>query len=137
MSLYFRAQALFICLAALVGGGLWVKQAIHDSHTLPVEAVVSTIDRMCIWKDDHSGTSERRTCTHDDVEGGYKKTDKGTEYVEGDAVIHFTYLAPQDMVERPGELKLTGKDPRFYSLAAGDALPIRVAKDDPAAFEVR
>jgi len=136
MSLYWRAQILVMCLSALIGGGLWIKKTVHDSHTLPVQAVVSTIDRTCEWKDNQTGAVETRSCTHDQIEGGYKRTAKTIEYVEGDAVIHFTYLAPQDMVERPGELKLTGKDPRFYSLTAGDPLPIRIDKDDAALYEI-
>ena len=137
MSLYWRAQILFICLSTLVGGGLWVKRALHESHSLPIDAVVSRIDRMCEWQDEGTGEVRRMARNRGDVTGRYKQTDKGTEYVEGDAVIHFTYLAPQDMVERPGELAVTGKDPRFYALKAGDPLPIRVAKDDPSVFEVQ
>ena len=136
MSLYFRAQILFICLAALVGGGLWVKKAVHDSHSVPVTAAVSMIDRTCEWQDENTREVRRLPCTHDEVEGGYKKTDQGVHYLVGDAVIHFAYAAPQDGIERPGEFKVTGNDPRFYSLKAGDPLPIRVSKDDPALFEV-
>lgn len=135
MSLYFRAQILFVCLSALVGGFLWVKKAVHDSHTTPIQATVSTIDRVCEWQDINTKEVRRLPCTSDEVAGRFKQTDKGPEHLVGEAQIHFVYTAPQDGLEKQGVLKVTGEDPRFYSVKSGDALPIRVSKDDAAAYE--
>lgn len=54
-----------------------------------------------------------------------------TKNVEGKAVVHLSYTAPQTGEAKMGELVFDGADDEFYSLKAGDEIDILVSNADP------
>ena len=57
---------------------------------------------------------------------------KRNKVVDGTAVVHLSYTAPQTGQFLNGELKFDGRDDEFYQLKAGDEIDILVSDADPA-----
>ena len=56
---------------------------------------------------------------------------KRTKQVQGTALVHVSYVAPQDGSVHSATLEFDGRDDEFYELKAGDEVDIRIAKNDP------
>ena len=134
MNLYWKAQIVATMGMAAFGAQRWIKHELHLRDTAPTMATVEKIDRTCLLVDNQSGATAYGSCGQRDffnrqAYAGGKRAD-----LEGKARVSIMYTAPQDGSFHPGELNYTGHDDRFYELKAGDQLPIRVDKADPAHF---
>ena len=115
-------------------------------QSLPAKATVSMVDRKCKiiesttrQVDDPRAAGhkieaqEMRSLTDDcsTVEEWAEVRAKRTRKVQGTAVFHVDYQAPQDGSFHSATLTFTGRDDEFYELGAGDSIDILVAKNDP------
>lgn len=116
------------------------------SPGISAQATVTTIDRTCtIVTTEKSqvpipGSSETREVTSKvgqskgeckSVEEWEEVRKKRNKDVDGVAVVHVEYRAPQDGKLHQGTLEFDGRDDEFYQLRAGDPIEVRVSKDDP------
>lgn len=114
---------------------------------MPAKATVTTIDRTCtIIETTKEEVDDPRYAGHTiqtqksniskgecrSVDEWQEVRKKRTKDVDGTAVVHLDYQAPQDGSYHSASLTFTGRDEEFYKLNAGDTLDILVAKDDPA-----
>jgi hypothetical protein len=113
---------------------------------IPAEATVTLIDRTCtIITSEKSqvpipGSSQTREVTTkiEQSKGECKSVDewetirkKRTKDVDGTAVVHVEYQAPQDGRIHQSTLQFDGRDDEFYDLRAGDHIKIKIAEGDP------
>ena len=112
---------------------------------VPAKATISTIDRTCDiistrteTVEDPSGQKRvvaqeknRRKGECRSVGEWEEVRTKKTEKVQGTAIVHVDYQAPQDGSHHSSSLQFDGLDDEFYDLKAGDQIEIMVAKDDP------
>ena len=105
---------------------------------LPAKATVTMIDRTCgivrTYKHEiDDPRSEGKTVMATDktefTKGECKSLDewqevrkKRTRDIDGEAVVHVDYSAPQDGSAHSGTLTYTGRDDEFYALNAGDTV---------------
>ncbi|MEO7634148.1 MAG: hypothetical protein ABIS38_00700 [Sphingomicrobium sp.] len=114
---------------------------------LPAKATVTLIDRTCAITetidrevDDPRNPGVKvkarelnsKTGECKSVEEWEEVRAKRTKKVDGTAVVHLDYQAPQDGATHSATLTFTGRDDEFYALNAGDTIDILVAKSDPA-----
>ena len=133
---------LSICLAGLAGGALLAGCGVE---TVAAKATVSTIDRTCeIIETTTRQVDDPRTkgAKLDAAEMESKTGDcksvaewdevrtKRTKKVQGTALVHVDYVAP-DGSAHSSTLEFDGRDDEFYELRAGDEIDIRIAKSDP------
>jgi hypothetical protein len=125
----------------------WGTQLAACGQSQPsVAATVLTIDRMCtIITETRSKVSDPRSPSttlnaskFDSSRGECKSVGewddirkKRTKAVEGDAVVHLSYVAPNDGQTHLGSVRFDGRDDEFYDLDAGDTVKIYVSPDDP------
>jgi bisphosphoglycerate-independent phosphoglycerate mutase (AlkP superfamily) len=101
------------------------------------QAAVSYIDRNCkIVQTTYDGNynrvgSETVTEACNTAEDWDKVKTKRTKVADGKAVVHVTYVAPQNGQYQNGELTFDGRDDEFYELKAGDQVAILVSNSDP------
>ena len=115
-------------------------------ETVAGKATVSTIDRTCEIietntrqvddpraKGSKLDAAEMKSTTGDckSVEEWDEVRTKRTKKVQGTALVHVNYVAPQDGLTHSATLEFDGRDDEFYELRAGDEIDIRIAKDDP------
>ena len=115
-------------------------------ETVAGKATVSTIDRNCTIIETTSrevddprkkgaklDAAEQNTTTGEckSVAEWDEVRTKRTKTVEGTALVHVSYVAPQDGTTHSATLEFDGRDDEFYELKAGDELDIRIAKNDP------
>ena len=99
------------------------------------KASVFMIDRTCnfvetTYEGGHrTATGVTDSCNSTDEWTSVRK--KRNKVVSGKAVVHLTYVAPQDGSSNTGELTFDGRDDEFYDLKAGDEIGILVRNDDP------
>jgi hypothetical protein len=98
---------------------------------------VYLIDRTCNFVETTTSPDGRKTargvkdsCISSDEWATIRA--KRDKVVSGKAVVHVSYIAPQDGSSRTAELKFDGRDDAFYDLKAGDQIDILVSNDDPA-----
>jgi len=133
---FSAATALLGAAIALAGCG----------SAIPAEATVTTIDRTCtIISSEKSevpipGSNETRKVTTKveqsqgeckSVEEWDEVREKRTKDIDGTAVVHVEYTAPNDGKVHQSSLTFTGRDDEFYKLRAGDRIPIKISKGDP------
>lgn len=114
---------------------------------LPATATVTMIDRKCEITetidrevDDPRGSGVKikarelnsKTGECKSVEEWEEVRAKRSKKVDGTAVVHLEYQAPQDGSAHSATLTFTGFDDEFYALNAGDSIAILVAQNDPA-----
>ena len=97
---------------------------------------VYLIDRTCNFIETTTSPDGRKTargvkdsCISSD-EWATVRT-KRDKIVSGKAVVHVSYIAPQDGSSRTSKLHFDGRDDAFYDLKAGDQIDILVSKEDP------
>src|SRR5689334_15828501 len=104
-------------------------------------ATVTTIDRSCRivetrFDQDYKETGRR---TYSDscnsIDEWDKVRTKRNKDVDGTAIIHLSYVAPQTGQSQTGELKFDGHDDEFYKLKAGDEIQILVSNADPTRIQ--
>ena len=100
------------------------------------KASVVMIDRMCNFVETSQEDGQRvargvtDSCNSTDEWETVK--DKRNKVVSGTAVVHLTYIAPQDGSQQTSELKFDGRDDEFYELKAGDEIEVLVSNHDPS-----
>jgi hypothetical protein len=115
-------------------------------ETVAAKATVSTIDRTCEIietttreVDDPRTKGAKLDAAEMETKTGECKSvaewdevrTKRTKKVEGTALVHVDYIAPQDGRTHSATLEFDGRDDEFYELRAGDEIDIRIAKTDP------
>ena len=102
----------------------------------PARASISYIDRSCEIIETVEGknlpkssTSYRGSCNI--VDEWEKVRSDRSKVVNGVAVIHLSYNAPQTGEPEMSELRFDGRDDEFYRLRAGDEIDILVSNSDP------
>jgi hypothetical protein len=104
-------------------------------------ATVTTIDRSCkiietAYDGDYKMKGSRTyTDSCNSIDEWDKVRSKRSKNVEGKAVVHLSYMAPQTGQSLTGELKFDGHDDEFYRLKAGDEVQILVSDADPARIQ--
>lgn len=136
MNLYWKAQIVATLGMGAFGAWHWVERRMHLNATLPVSATVERIDRTCLLVDNDTGASGYGSCGQRAFFNKQAFANGHREDLEGTAKVTLFYTAPQDGSFQSGSLKFTGHDDAFYDLKAGDPLPIRVDKADPAIFTI-
>jgi hypothetical protein len=128
-----RGMAAAVVLIA----GVTAYTAIDKGMNYQVaSASVVTIDRICDLTEtsEEDGQTVKRnvsdTCSSVDEWDSVKE--KRNKVVSGRAVVHLSYVAPQDGSQQVAELDYTGRDGEFYELKAGDEIEILVSDDDPS-----
>jgi hypothetical protein len=125
-------------VSLVVIGALGAYSAIDRSmNWKPAKASISYIDRSCginetVYSGDNeveSTSSYRGACNS--VDEWDKVRWKRSKVVDGVAVVHLTYTAPQNGQTETAELRFDGRDDDFYRLRAGDELDILVNNSDP------
>jgi hypothetical protein len=134
MNLYWKAQIVATIAFALYGANTWARHEMHLRDTLPVVATVEKITRTCLLKDTQSDATKYGDCGGREYFNAQAYRDGKREDLEGKAVVSIIYTAPQDGSFQAGRLNFTGHDDSFYRLKAGDRIPIRVDRKDPARF---
>jgi hypothetical protein len=100
-------------------------------------ATVMTIDRNCkIVTTEYDANykpikKDVRTDSCNSIDEWDKVKVKRNKVVDGTAVVHLSYTAPQTGQPETGELKFDGRDDEFYQLKAGDEIKILVSDADP------
>ena len=125
--------------AAMVG--LAVIGAYHSmeraANWQPARAEVSYIDRKCTiirtTYDENYKAQEKQTFTDfcNSIDEWEKVRAKRNKTVDGTAVVHLSYTAPQGGQPETAELTFDGRDDEFYNLKAGDQMDILVSNSDP------
>jgi hypothetical protein len=101
------------------------------------KATVSYIDRKCqIIETEYDENYKRkgsRACTDscNSIDEWDKVREKRNKVVDGSAVVHVSYTAPQNGQSQTAELNFNGRDDEFYRLKAGDEIDILVSNSDP------
>jgi hypothetical protein len=102
------------------------------------KATVMTIDRHCriitTEYDANYKPLDKDVSTHacNSIDEWETVKAKRNKVVDGNAVVHLSYTAPQTGQPETGELKFDGRDDEFYQLKAGDEMDIQVSDADPA-----
>lgn len=102
------------------------------------KAMVMYIDRTCkiihTEYDENYKPTDRQILTKscNSVDEWENVKVKRTKVVDGTAVVHLSYTAPQTGTAETGELKFDGRDDEFYKLKAGDEISILVSDADPS-----
>ena len=134
MNLYWKAQIVATLGMGGFGAWHWVQRQQRLNNTLPVTATVEKIDRTCLLVDNGSGATAYGSCGQRAFFNQQAFRNGKREDLEGKASVTIFYTAPQDGSFQSGSIALTGHDDGFYDLKAGDPMPIRVDKADPAHF---
>jgi hypothetical protein len=127
-SMLHTAAAAAAAACALAGCSANARQA---------RATVMYIDRDCDIVETTYDANYRPTGSHtyrdacNSVDEWDKVRAKRNKLVSGTAVVHVSYTAPQTGQPQTAELKFDGGDDDFYSLKAGDEIPILVSNSDP------
>lgn len=139
-----RVRSSCLLASALLAGAAALSSC--GAPGLPAKATVTTIDRTCeiVEKlqrevDDPRGKGTVLQTEKTSFKQGECKSvaewqevrKKRTKDIQGSAVVHLDYVAPQDGKAHSGTLTFTGRDDEFYALNAGDTVDILVAKNDP------
>jgi hypothetical protein len=105
------------------------------------QATVTFIDRSCeiirtAYDEDYKkiGTSRFKDSCNSIGEWDKVRT-KRNKVVDGKAVVHISYTAPQNGQPQNGELTFDGRDDEFYQLKAGDRIDILVSNADPTRIQ--
>jgi hypothetical protein len=104
----------------------------------PAKAEVSYIDRNCriveTRYDENYKPTDKQTFTDscNSIDEWSKVRSKRNKIVDGTAVVHLSYAAPQNGQPETAELTFDGRDDEFYQLKAGDEVDILVSNSDPA-----
>src|SRR4051812_33603399 len=99
-------------------------------------ATVTTIDRRCRIVETRFDENYKKTGSQiysdscNSIDEWEKVRAKRSKDVDGTAVIHLSYVAPQTGQSQTGELKFDGHDDEFYKLKAGDEIQILVSDAD-------
>ena len=134
MNLYWKAQIVATMGFAIYGGYAWARHEMHLRDTAPAVATVEKISRTCLLKDTQTGQTGYGDCGGRDFFNAQAYAKGKREDIEGKAVVTLMYTAPQDGSFQSGQLNFNGHEDPFYEMKAGDRLPIRVDKRDPAHF---
>jgi len=134
MNLYWKAQIVATLAFAIYGANSWVRHEMYLRDTLPTVANVEKITRTCLLKDTRSDRTKYGDCGGPEFFNAQAYRNGKREDLEGKAVVVIMYTAPQDGSFQAGRLNFTGHDDPFYQLKAGDHIPIRVDRRDPASF---
>jgi hypothetical protein len=134
MNLYWKAQIVASLGLAAYGAHSWLNREIHLRDTQPAVATVEKIARTCLLEDTQTGATMRGDCGGRAFFNAQAYRNGKREDINGDAVVSIMYTAPQDGSFQSGRLNFTGHDDQFYELKAGDRIPIRVDRKDPARF---
>jgi hypothetical protein len=130
---YLRGSVISLALIGMLAAYSALDRSLSWK---PAKATVSYIDRSCQiietveGKDlPKSSTSYRGSCNA--VDEWEKVRSDRSKVVDGVAVIHLSYNAPQTGQPQMGELRFDGRDDEFYRLRAGDQVDILVSNSDP------
>ena len=104
-------------------------------------ATITFIDRTCeivrtAYDEDYKkiGSSTFKDSCNSIDEWDKVRT-KRNKIVDGKAIVHLSYVAPQNGQSENGELTFDGRDDEFYRLKAGDQIAILVSKADPTRIQ--
>jgi len=128
----YGAGAAVVLIAAITIGG-----AAGNSNWQSAKGTISTIDRSCkIVETEYDQDFKRKqsrvyTDSCSSIDEWEKVKTKRNKTVNGKAVVHVGYTAPQNGQYTTGELNFDGRDDEFYQLKAGDEIEIMVSKSDP------
>ena len=129
MIVRLRIAVLAVAIGPALGGCIPNAKRAHAS--------VVYIDRTCTiirtsFDEDHKvkdQSSYKDACNS--IDEWQKVRTNRTKDVEGKAVVHLSYTAPQTGEAKMGELVFDGSDDEFYSLKAGEEIDILVSNTDP------
>lgn len=136
--IYSLRGAAFAMVAVVVISG--VSAVNRKANYKPASATISTIDRNCqivetTYDSDYKRKSARvYTDSCNSIDDWEKVRANHAKKIEGKAVVHLSYTAPQTGQPMMGELVYTGRDEEFYALKAGDEVKILVSNSDPASI---
>jgi hypothetical protein len=125
-------------VGAVVAVGVAVTVAGGGSSWDSAKATITTIDRKCQiieTKYDENYTrkeSSTRSGDCNSVEEWEKVKAKHDKTIVGHAVVHVSYVAPQNGQSENGDLEFTPRENEFFDLRAGDEIKILVYKTDAA-----
>ena len=125
-------------VGAVVVLGVAVTIAGGGSNWQPVKATITTIDRKCqiIETKYDANYTRKESSTHTDdcnsVDEWERVKTKHDKTIVGHAVVHVSYVAPQNGQYENGNLDFTPSENEFFDLKAGDEIKILVYKTDPA-----
>ena len=119
--------------AAIMLGGC----SIGARDSVRVAATIEKIERTCnfIVKDPLERRPRYEEDSCDSTEEFAKMRDNAKSRrrdIQGNAVVTVSYTSPVDKSLQIAELKLNGRDDRFYTLHRGDTIDLYVDKKDPA-----
>ena len=129
-SLYGSVAAILLVFGVAAGSIVG-----RTANYKPAKASVYMIDRTCNFVETNyeGGHKVARgvtdSCNSTDEWASVRK--KRNKVVSGKAVVHLTYVAPQDGSSNTGALTFDGRDDEFYEIKAGDEINILVRNDDP------
>lgn len=135
-SFVYRVYGAVGALVALAFLGAYHSMDVA-ANWKPTKAEVSTIDRECkivrtTYDENYKPTgSQTLTDSCSSVDEWDKVREKRTKVVDGTAVVHLSYTAPQNGQPETSELTFNGTDDEFYQLKAGDQVDILVSNSDP------
>ena len=127
-----------IAAVAVLVAGVTAFGAMDSANWKPVKASVDYIDRNCqiietSYDPNYHRTGSRTyTDSCSSLDEWQTVREKRTKVVQGTAVVHLSYTAPQTGVPETAELNFNGRDDEFYQLNAGDQIDILVNNDDPS-----
>jgi hypothetical protein len=123
-----------VVILACVGA---YKSMDRAANWKPATASVSYIDRKCTivrtTYDENYKATDKQTFTDscNSIDEWSKVREKRNKTVDGTAVVHLSYTAPQNGQPETAELNYDGRDDEFYQLKAGDQINILVSNSDP------
>jgi hypothetical protein len=124
------AMVLLACVGAY-------KAMDRAANWKPATASVSYIDRKCTiirttYDENYKATDKQAfSDSCNSIDEWEKVRSKRNKTVDGTAVVHLSYAAPQNGQSETGELTFDGRDDEFYQMKAGDEVPILVSNSDP------
>lgn len=130
MSFVHRVYGAAGAMVFLAGAGAYHAMDIA-ANWKPANAEVSYIDRNCKIIRTQGHESETITDACNSIDEWNEVRTKRNMDVDGKAVVHLTYTAPQNGQSETAELTFDGHDDEFYELKAGDQMQILVSNSDP------
>jgi hypothetical protein len=137
MSFMVRIYSAGAAMVVLAGVGTY--NAIDKAaNWKAATAEVSYIDRKCTIVqtryDEDLKPAEKTSYTDscNSIDEWDKVRTKRNKVVDGTAVVHLSYVAPQNGQAETAELKFDGRDDEFYEMKAGDKVAILVNNTDPS-----
>ena len=133
----YRIYGASAAVVFIAGAGAY-KAMDRAANWQPAKAQVSYIDRSCkiirTTYDENYKPTDKQSFTEacNSIDEWDKVRKKRNKVVDGTAVVHLSYVVPQNGQAGTAELKFDGRDDEFYKMKAGDEVEILVNNSDPS-----